>query len=178
MVTLYSMLWVSAVFFCILGLIRGLRREVVALAGVVLASFALYQFDALFRGLVLATIPRDQACLVQLLIFIAIIYFSYQTRSFGNLEDDKTPRNNRTQDAILGGLVGGLNGYMIWGMVWYLLDINDYPFSPLITAPAPNSFSAQALSSIPLVALGSVTGGGEGFIVLVIIMFALVLFII
>ncbi len=178
MVTLYSMLWVCAAFFAILGLIRGLRRELMVLAGVVLASFTLSQFDAIFRGLFLATIPRDQACLVQLLIFTTIMYFAFQTRSIGALENDKTPRNNRTQDAILGGLVGGVNGYLIWGLVWYLLDINDYPFAPLIIAPAANSISAQAISSIPLVAMGSVTGGGQGFIVLVVVMFGLLLFII
>ncbi len=179
MVTLYSMLWVSAAFFAILGLIRGLRREIVVLAGVVLVSFVLYQFDALLRGLFLASIPRDQACLVQLIIFGTIMYFAYQTRSFNTAApNERTPNTNRTQDAILGGLLGGVNGYMIWGLVWYLLDINDYPFAPLLSAPAPNSISAQAINSIPLVAMGSIVGGGQGMIVLVVLMFALVLFMI
>lgn len=79
----------------------------------------------------------------------------------------------------MGGLLGALNGYLIWGAVWYFLDINDYPFSPLIIAPDPNSISAASLGSIPLVILGGAAGGnGEILTIIVIFMFMSVLFIV
>lgn len=179
MVSLYSMLWVSAVFFGVIGVIRGLRREVVALGGVILATFALYQFDVLLRGVFLASVPRDQAFFVQAGLFCIIVYFAYQTRSFGYYEDGQGgPRSNRFQDAILGGLLGALNGYLIWGALWYFLDINDYPFAPLITAPAATSISAQSLNAIPLVLLGgAVGGGGQVLTIIVILLFMMVLFV-
>jgi len=179
-VSLYSMLWVMAVFFAVIGVIRGLRREAVSLGGIVLATFALFQFDVLLRGVFLASIPRDQAFFVQAGLFGVVVYFAYQTRSFGGYyEEGQGPRGNRVQDAILGGLVGALNGYMIWGAIWYFLDINDYPFAPLITAPAANSISAQALNAIPLVLLGNATGGGGGQVltVIVVILFLVILFV-
>lgn len=175
MVTLYSMLWVFAVFFAIIGAIRGLRRELISLGGVILATFTLYQFDVLLRGVFLASVPRDQAFFIQCGLFCIIVYFAYQTRSFGSYDDtDNVPGSRRIQNAILGGLVGGLNGYMIWGAIWYFLDINDYPFNPLVIAPAPGSISAQALNAIPLVLLGS----SEILTIIVIIMFLAVLFVV
>lgn len=176
MVSLFSMLWISAFFFGIIGVIRGLRREIVSLGGIILATFALYQFDVLLRGVFLASVPREQAAFVQIGLFCVVVYFAYQTRSFAYADE---PRSNRLQDAILGGLVGALNGYLVWGAVWYFLDINDYPFSAIITAPSSNSISAQNLNAIPLVLLGGVAGGGGQFLtIIVIILFLLVLFII
>lgn len=177
MVQLYSMLWLAALFFGIIGVLRGLRREILALAGIILATFGLYQFDALLRGTFLATLPRDQACFVQILIFGVIVYFAYQTRSLGSRQSSAGPRGGRIQDAILGGLLGAINGYLIWGAVWYFLDINDYPFSPLITAPDPASISAQNIGAIPLVLLGGAAGGnGEVLMIVVLIIFVSVLF--
>lgn len=183
MVQLYSMLWVFAAFFGVIGVLRGLRREVLSLAGIILASFALYQFDSILRGVFLASVPRDQAFFIQVLIFGIIVYFAYQSRTFGAAAPPpgaNTPiRNDRLQDAIMGGLLGAFNGYLIWGAVWYFLDINDYPFSPLIIAPDPNSISAQSLGSIPLVILGGAAGGnGEILTIIVIFMFMSVLFIV
>ena len=174
------MLWVAAIFFGVIGVIRGLRREIVSFGGIILATFALFQFDVLLRGVFLASIPRDQAFFVQAGLFIVIVYFAYQTRNFGSgyYEQGREagPRTNRFQDAILGGLLGALNGYLIWGAMWYFLDINDYPFAPLITAPAANSISAQALNAIPLVLIGNATGGGSQILtVIIVIMFVVVL---
>ncbi len=179
MVSLYSMLWVMAVFFGVIGVIRGLRKEAVSFGGIVLATFALFQFDVLLRGVFLASIPRDQAFFVQAGLFSLVVYFAYQTRTFGGYgEGGQTPRGNRIQDAILGGILGALNGYLIWGAIWYFLDINDYPFAPLITAPAANSISAQALNAIPLVLLGNATGGGgQVLTVIVVAMFIVILFV-
>jgi hypothetical protein len=174
------MLWITAIFFAVMGVIRGLRKEIIAFGGIVLATFALFQFDVLLRGVFLASIPRDQAFFVQGGLFCVVVYFAYQTRSFGGPYEQGGqggPRSNRFQDALLGGLLGAINGYLIWGALWYFLDINDYPFAPLITAPAANSISAQALNAIPLVLIGNATGGGGSQVltVIVVLLFVVVL---
>jgi colicin V production protein len=177
-IQLYSMLWLSALFFGFIGVLRGLRREVISLAGIILATFALYQFDSFLRGIFLATVPRDQAFFVQICLFGGIVYFAYQTRSLSAPRAGAGPRGNRLQDAVLGGLLGAVNGYLIWGAVWYFLDINDYPFAPLIIAPDPNSISAQYVGTIPLALLGGAAGGSTDLLtILVIIIFMSVLFV-
>lgn len=175
MIEIYSMTWIVAAFFGIIGMIRGWGKELVSLAGIILAMFALFQFDSLVRGVILASVPGDQAFFVQIGLFGIIVYFAYQTRSPGG--GDRNPRRGRWQDAILGGMLGALNGYLIWGAVWYFLDINSYPLSNLVIAPAPGGISDRNIGTIPLVLLGGAAGGSSELLtIIVIILFLFVLF--
>jgi len=177
MIEIYSMTWIVAIFFAVIGMIRGWSRELVSLAGIILAMFALFQFDSLLRGVILASVPSDQAFFVQIGLFTVILYFAYQTRSPGAARGDRGPRRGRFQDAILGGMLGALNGYLIWGAVWYFLDINGYPLSNLVIAPAPGSITDRNIGAIPLVLLGGAAGGSaELLTIIVIILFLFVLF--
>ncbi|PJF21271.1 MAG: hypothetical protein CUN56_11955, partial [Phototrophicales bacterium] len=82
------------------------------------------------------------------------------------------------QTGILGGVIGAINGYLIGGAIWYFVDINEYPFYPLIVAPSPGSPSANSVGSIPIVLLsGGATGTGDFLIVGVFVLFLLVLFV-
>lgn len=177
MIELYSMTWITAIFFAVIGMIRGWSKELVSLAGIILAMFALFQFDSLLRGVFLASVPHDQAFFVQIGLFAVVVYFAYQTRAPGAIRGDRGPRRNRFQDAALGAMMGALNGYLLWGAVWYFLDINDYPLSPLVIAPAPGSISDRNLGTIPLVLLGGAAGGStELLTIIVIVLFLFVLF--
>ncbi|MBZ0286784.1 MAG: CvpA family protein [Anaerolineae bacterium] len=177
MIEIYSMTWIVAIFFGIIGMIRGWSKELVSLAGIILAMFALFQFDSLLRGVFLASVPHDQAFFVQIGLFGVIVYFAYQTRAPGVSSDRGGPRRGRWQDAVLGGMLGALNGYLIWGAAWYFLDINNYPLSPLIIAPAPGGISDRNLGTIPLVLLGGAAGGStELLTIIVIVLFLFVLF--
>ncbi len=179
MIQLYSLMWILAAFGAFIGFLRGWNREVVATAGILLGSFALFQFDALIRGTVLLGFPREQAFIIQIGIFFMIVYVAYKNTLF----EPATPRNKvkdqNIQDGILGGLVGAVNGYLIGGAVWYFLDISEYPFAPFIIAPAPNSPSAEAINAIPLVIMsGGPAGSGDLFLVGVVILIVLVLIIV
>jgi hypothetical protein len=172
MIQLYSLMWILAVFFAVIGAMRGWNREVIATAGIVLGMFALFQFDGLIRGILLLTFPREQAFVIQFAIFIVIIFFAYQNQSFVM----RRRQVESLQSSILGGVVGFFNGYLIGGTIWYFVDINEYPLAPYILAPTPNSPSAQFLGSIPLVVLsGGVGGSGDLLVVAVIILILLVL---
>lgn len=173
MIQFYSLMWILAAFFAIIGAMRGWNKEIIATAGIALALFALFQFDAIIRGALLRTFPREQTFVIQMLIFGLIVFFAYQNRSF--IPDD-TPDRVTTQEGILGGIIGFLNGYLIGGTVWYFMDINEYPFAPYVIAPGPNSPSAQQLDMMPLVIFGGGTGGsGDLLAVVVIAIFLLVL---
>jgi hypothetical protein len=180
MIQLSTMLVVMAIFFSIIGYLRGWGREVIATAGIILGLFALFQFDGLIRGTLLTGAPTEQVFLVQIGIFIAVVFFAYQTRSLrrGAAADATAGRDN-LQDSVLGALVGFLNGYLVWGSVWYFMDINEYPFTPYIIAPSPGSPSDQARNLLPLVLLGGGPGGsGDLLAIAVIILFIFVLIVI
>lgn len=177
MISLFAMLWVSAIFFGIVGMMRGWTKEIVSTAGIMLATFVVFQSDALLRGLLLSRISRDQAFIVQMAIFAAIIYLAYRSRTL--VEERVQARPSRLQNAVLGALIGALNGYLMWGAVWYFLDVNEYPLAPLVIAPQPGSVTDQLLNAIPLVLLGGgAGGGGELFIITLVFLFLIVLFII
>lgn len=172
MIQLFSLMWILAIFFGMIGFMRGWNREIIALAGILLGMFALFQLDALIRGVLLLGFPRNQAFLIQIGIFLVIVFFSYQNRTFVSDRQVKLD----TQEGILGAFVGFVNGYVIGGSLWYFIDINEYPFAPHIIAPAINSPSAERIGYMPLVMLsGGVGGSGDLLLVAVIVLFLLVL---
>ena len=179
MIELSAVLVLMAIFFAFVGFLRGWNREIVSTAGVVLGLFALFQFDALLRGTLLANVSRDQVFLVQAGLFIAIVFFAYQTRSVMGADLARQQGRDNLQESVLGGLLGALNGYLIWGSLWYFMDINEYPLAPYVVAPSPGSPSAQTQSILPLVLLGGgPAGNGDLLAVAVIILFVFVLILI
>lgn len=170
MIELISLVWVFAVLTAIVGFLRGWNREIIVTAGVFLAMFALFQFDSLLRGALYVNFSSDQVFLLQLLVFLLVVYVSYQT----NTTDDRD--NVRWQNGLLGALVGFFNGYLIMGTVWYLLDINEYPVGGIIQAPSVGSPSYDAIQSLPITILsGGAAGSGEFLAVIVIALFLFVI---
>jgi hypothetical protein len=174
MIQLYSLMWILAVYFAIIGFMRGWNREIIATAGIALAMFTLFQFDALIRGTLLLTFPRGQAFFIQMAIFLIIVFFAYQNRTFVS---GRRAASENLQASILGAIVGFFNGYLIGGTLWYFLDINEYPFSPYILAPPPGSPSVQSLAAMPMMILGGGVGGsGDMMVVAIVFIFLLVIF--
>ncbi len=172
MISLYSLIWVIAAFTGILGFLRGWARELMVTAGAFLSIYLVFQFDSLLRGTLLVGFGRDQVFVLQLILFGGIIYAAYRQR----LGTGRDRERDSLGSGILGAVVGLFNGYLIGGMLWYFLDINEYPFAGLITAPAPGAISAESIAILPmLVFSGGVTGGGEALILIVVAVFGLVL---
>jgi uncharacterized membrane protein (GlpM family) len=178
MIQLSAVLLTMAIFFGIIGYLRGWNKELISMAGIILGLFALFQFDSLLRGVLLAGVSRDQVFIIQAVIFLIVVFFAYQTRGMGASGRGPDGRD-RLQSSILGGLVGFINGYLIWGSLWYFMDINSYPLAPAVIAPAPGSASDQARNLLPLVVLGGgVTGTGDLLAIAVIVLFLIVLVVI
>ncbi|MHB8819224.1 MAG: hypothetical protein ACYC7M_09225, partial [Bellilinea sp.] len=64
----------------------------------------------------------------------------------------------RLQDVLSGFFLGAINGFMIWGTIWFYLDSANYPFA-IIIPPDPASAMGQAaerlMAFLPPVWLGS-----------------------
>lgn len=176
MIELSALMWTFGMFFAIIGFLRGWNRELVASAGIVLGVFAIFQFDGFLRGILFTAIPRTQVFLLQAVAFVAIVFLVYQAKDFSGVQR----RDERDlQAGLLGAAVGFINGYLIGGSLWYLLDINEYPFDAMILAPAANSPSAQSIGWMPLMLLGGgASGTGDLLAVLVLVLLFVVLVVI
>lgn len=156
MIQLYSLMWVFALFFAFLGYLRGWNQELVSTGGILFALFAILQLDGYMRGLLFFSLPRDQLFLVQALLFLGVVILMYRARE---VRGQARRATNNWGSAMLGGIVGFINGYLVGGSLWYLLDINEYPLTQFVIAPALNSPSGQNINWIPLVLIG---GGASG----------------
>ncbi len=150
MMQLSSVLWMATVAFAIVGFLRGWTREIVATAGIILALFTQQQFSSiLFDPLTAGAGPEARFYLYGGILVI-LTFFAYQTpeqaRRISN-ERLWSFRREGLQERLLGPVLGAFNGYLVFGSLWYYLDILNYPFYPYFTAPAPNSPSASLVAS-------------------------------
>jgi len=148
-------MWMLAVCFAVIGYLRGWQKEFTATAGIVLATFALFQFDAFLRTIFFG-FSAQQFFLIQFVAFVVIVFLVYQAKQVGG---GGVRNDDDIQDGLIGALGGAVNGYLIGGAIWYFLDITEYPFEQFITAPATTSPTAQSLGLMPMVFLG---GGADG----------------
>jgi hypothetical protein len=105
---------------------------------------------------------------------VVITFFAYQTPgTAARLSEGRmwSSRREGLQERLLGLVIGAVNGYLVFGSIWYYLDVTQYPLSPYITAPVPGSASAAMVSALPLVFLVQ----GNLLTVLVIVLFLFVI---
>lgn len=196
MIQLSVFMWAMIFLFGYIGFVRGLSKELISSSGVILGLFALFQFDDVINDL-LISVPDGQAFVFRALVFGIIVFFAYQTRALIGEDAQKETRGGSrggrgggrggAQDSgrgelqanALGALLGAVNGYLIWGTLWYFLHINDYPLAPGIVAPLEGTASANFISILPLFVLGGgPTGDGNLLAALVIVVFLIVLIVI
>jgi hypothetical protein len=175
MIQLSSFLWGMVILFAFVGFVRGSNKEIVALAGIVLALFILEQLrDVLFSPLVSGVNPDQQFYLYGgVLILVAV--FAYQTPDrIGNMGRRKGLREG-LQEGLLGSLIGGFNAYLLFGSLWFYMDNLGYPLSPYIVAPPLGSASAAMVNQLPLVWL--LEGNLLTLLVIVLFLFVIIVLI-
>ncbi|MEL6307074.1 MAG: CvpA family protein [Chloroflexota bacterium] len=181
MIQLAVIIYLFVAFFAYVGWMRGWTKEVISLAGITLAIFALWEFRNLITGVIFNDLPQGNVFYIQTAIFAIIVFFAYQTRA---LAQRSGRRNNRQelQTKVLGGIVGGVNGYLISGTIWFFLDFPfrtgvtpNYPLAPLVVAPGDGSVSAGLIQNLPVYLLTGTQGDGTLLSLLVVVLFVVVL---
>ncbi len=147
----------------VIGAMRGWAKELINTFGVVLAMFLydlLINQTALVRGFldqITTANPEVGRQTVFLFItggFLLIVFFAYLGPVAARVAGSRLQVKAREtlQDALLGFIIGGINGYLIVGTVWFFLEITNYPFSPAVmTRPAAGTPSADFVRYLPLV---------------------------
>jgi hypothetical protein len=167
-IELSSLVWLVAILWGIFGFLRGWQRETPVLAAGMLGLLLLIQGDAIIRGLLnLLRVSTNVSFFIQVGLYVIIIYAGYRMRDNVVLGDGgRRELSLNSASSWLGGLFGAVNGWLIAGTVWYLMDINEYPIDQFFGAPSLNSPSADMIGSMPVMLL---TLGGTNMTVLLLL---------
>jgi uncharacterized membrane protein required for colicin V production len=141
---------------------RGWARELLVSFSVILALFllsVLEKFVPFIRDTLMVNNPNSFFWLRSILL-LSLVFFGYQTPKFPKLANSGRFIRDHFQDILLGLFLGAVNGYLIFGSLWFFLDDAGYPFS-FILAPDLNSevgiIAQELLSFMPPELLGSPT---------------------
>lgn len=175
MIQLGYFLWAMVVLFAVVGFIRGSVKELISLAGIVLSLFVLEQTGDVIISPVIGSAPLEQQFYVYAGLMLLITYFAYQTPGYLDFSrGGRSDAREGLQEGLLGATIGGVNAYLLFGALWYYMDVLHYPLSPSIMAPPLNSASAELINSLPMVWLLE----GNLLTLVVIVMFLFVIIVI
>ena len=64
-----------------------------------------------------------------------LTFFGYQTPRVSMIGSRTSKVRGAITDSLLGGIIGAVNGYLIFGSLWYFLDEIHYPFYSIMVPP-------------------------------------------
>lgn len=143
MISLSVLFYLLMVLFVVIGVLRGLAKEIlVSFSGIL----ALFIIELILPKVITETSPQNLAT-YQLLTIAGVSFLGYQTPNIRRLVETGRFQRGSFKNMILGGLVGGINGYLLLGSAWYFMAEAGYPFSQ-ITAPDAATEAGKAAAQI------------------------------
>ncbi len=164
-------IFVALVFlFGIIGMSRGWMRELVATAGIILGLFIINtlvitppgapaETKIFILSYIVAQLTRRPftdritQLVVQLSVFGFVTFFSYYgptaLRGVGPVRGLFQRARVGCQEALLGFLVGLINGYLIAGTIWYYLHEAGYPLPPNVWSGELSATAQQMIKYLP-----------------------------
>ena len=142
MVSLLFIFWMYVILFAVIGGMRGWAKEILVTFSVILAIFiisVLERFVPFIRDAIVGT----ARFWIRTVIMLALVFFGYQGPNIPRLAANNRFVRERLQDILLGIFLGAINGFLIFGTIWFFLNEAQYPFD-LISAPDTNTPVGQA----------------------------------
>jgi uncharacterized membrane protein required for colicin V production len=145
MIGLSAIFWMYVIMFALIGGMRGWARELLVSFSVILGMFiinVLERFVPFVRDTLPLTAPNSLFWMRSLII-ISLVFFGYQTPKLPKLAESGRFVRERLQDSMLGIFLGGFNGYLIVGSLWFYMNEAHYPF-PIVIAPVAGTTLGDA----------------------------------
>lgn len=179
MVSLSVLFYIFIFIFALIGAIRGWAKEVTALFASVLALFILTVLQAFIPAVktYMENSPVTSQVTFRMAVMGIIAFLGYQTPNLPVFMQSQQFKRGQMQDVILGFLVGGLNGFMIFGSIWYFMHQGGYPFSYVLPPIAGTQAGEAAMQIIPLLPPHWLVAPGIYFAVALSFLFVLMVFI-
>lgn len=147
MLSLTVLFWFLVGMSAIIGAMRGWAKEILVAFSIVVALFMITLLETYVPILKIDSELSTTARLwMRVSIIVMMAFFGYQTANIRSLAGTKFVRE-KFQDALLGFLLGALNGYLLFGSIWYFFDYANYPYE-FIIPPNPDTPAGQAALSL------------------------------
>ncbi len=147
MISLVVLFGIFIVLFAIIGAMRGWAKELLVTSAIVLGLFLnaiLETYITPYRTALFLQ-PGQSQFMIRGVLLILLAFFGYQTPHLRALQS-KLARE-RLEEVLLGSLLGGLNGYLLIGSIWYYLHQAGYP-TDLVIWPPPLPQVEQSVAEI------------------------------
>lgn len=169
MISLSFMFWMYVALFGVIGAMRGWAKELLVSFSVILA-LALNHLLVIYVPFIRA-MGAGELFAVRALSVGVLVFFGYQTVNLPRLS--QRAARERLQDLLLGLVLGAVNGYLIFGTLWFYLHEAGYPFAA-ITAPEAGTPLAVSIEKMMAIMPPRLLGD-PGIYVAVILAFVFVL---
>ena len=162
MIGLNVLFIIFVLMFAIIGLMRGWAKELLVSFSVILSLFITTVLEKFIPFVQNLSTTGDVSTLfwVRFSLMVGLVIFGYQSPNIGRLADTGKFVRERLQDSLLGLFLGAVNGYFVFGSIWYFMDDAGYPFD-FITAPVAGTEIGDAairlIESLPPQWLGDPT---------------------
>jgi uncharacterized membrane protein required for colicin V production len=148
----------------VIGMVRGFLKELGVTLVLIATLFALDRLIPIINGFIngggfgflgLGPVPETESTSsILFLLFGAMMvgatYIAYQGETLSY--EGSNPRG--IVGALLGFLIGAVNGYLLFGTIWWLMDFYRYPFDMVATPLPPGAEQIVASGLLPLQLLG------------------------
>lgn len=150
MVSFSFVFWLILFITAVIGGMRGWAKELLVTFSVILALFIIGVMETYvgFFQVFLANGGVTTAFWTRTVIILILAFFGYETPHLKQFRGGV--RKEKMQDAILGIMLGALNGFLIWGSIWWYLDQALYPFAFALPPVAGTPMGDSALRLINL----------------------------
>lgn len=147
MISLTAVFGIFIVLFALVGAMRGWSKELLVTSALLLGLFLntiLEMNIELYRNMVAIQSPSNQF-LIRSGVVVVLAFFGYQTPQFRFLQPKMV--RERLQELLLGTILGAVNGYLLFGTVWFYLQQLGYP-TDLVVQPASGTELATRISEM------------------------------
>ena len=129
MVSLLVLFYIFVILFAIIGSMRGWAQELLVTFSVILAFFLINILENIILEKYETGMFADQSTeqfWLRVVIVMILVFFGYQTPRIEKFM--ASVRKEKISDGFLGFFLGGINGYLFAGTIWYYMDHAQYPF--------------------------------------------------
>ena len=150
MISLHVILVLFICMFVILGATRGWAKELLITLSIVMALFIINLLESFVPSFisVMSTSTAGAAFWIHTGILTGITLLGYQAPRIPKLEDSGRFFRVFWPDTLIGGFLGGANGLLLFGSIWFYLNAAGYPFPSIIAPDAATASGTAALAWI------------------------------